>query len=165
MLEDKCKNDALFNDLKPICEGLGLDLVEAKQMTGSGMTRMYVTVCARGRDTNTDDTDAAYNAIYPRQCMLLNSRDLELEVSTPGLQRNIKDIYEFSVFAGRDVRVYDSSVSSWITGNLHGIGADCISLSDAVIEDGAKEVGNIDLSFKNIQKAKLDYKWKGASHE
>ena len=50
--------------------------------------------------------------------MIFADRDMELEVSSPGLQRSFKDIIEFSIFSGKLVRVYSVSASAYIVGTI-----------------------------------------------
>ena len=118
MLKNEASGSALVGEIDSLVSGLGLKTVEATTGTYQGSASMTVILYKSGEEINTDDLTAAYNLIYPRYSILLGDRDLQLEVSSPGLQRNIKDTMEFSVFVGRDVRCYSVSRSAYAIGRI-----------------------------------------------
>ena len=88
-----------------------------------------------------------------------SDRDLQLEVSSPGLQRSFSDVLEFSVFRGRLVRVYSVSRSEYIIGTITDSDDESVVLSSYEAE-GSKEKGErISLQYSDIAKAKLEYRW------
>ena len=88
----------LFRDVSAMMESLGLLVVEVSQDKEKGSTNMRVVLTKEGSDITTDDLEAAYNVLYPMYQVVCENRDLNLEVSSPGLQRNLKDYSEFRVF-------------------------------------------------------------------
>jgi ribosome maturation factor RimP len=96
--------------------------------------------------------------------LTLGDRDLQLEVTTPGLQRTIKDFYEFSLFTGRRVRVYDTSKPAWVSGIIKACDDHALTLDEVYIEDGKEMIATMVVELASIQKAKLDYRWEDNSH-
>ena len=80
--------------------------------------------------------------------MLEDSRDVHLEVSSPGISRNIKTTDEFKIFMGRKVKILSNNVSEWIHGSIESVDNNSVNLS---IENG-----NIKIGFADINKAKLE---------
>ena len=93
-----------------------------------------------------------YSVIYA-------DRDIQLEVSSPGLQRNFKDYMEFSVFTGKSVRVYSVPESSYITGKIESADSSSVTLSEYLVEDMNEKGDRITIPFSDIAKAKLEYRW------
>ena len=118
MLTEDAKNSKLFSDVDELVKALALRTVEAVDSVHQGTHHMRVVVYKEDGEVNTDDLAAVYNIIYPRYSVIFGDRDLELEVSSPGLQRTLKDVIEFSIFKGKLVRVYSTSLSSYIVGKI-----------------------------------------------
>ena len=159
MLTESALSDPLYKEIDSLMSAIGLRTVEAVSSVHQGTRSMRVVVYKEGEEIKTDDLAAAYNLIYPRYSIIYSDRDLQLEVSSPGLQRNFKDTLEFSVFRGRDVRVYSISDSSYITGRIEDSDKSSVTLSDYIVEDRNEKGERITLSFSNIAKAKLEYRW------
>ena len=104
MLKDEASSSQLVKEIESLVSARGLKVVEATTSVHQGSAAMTVVLFREDEEINTDDLAASYNLIYPRYSIILGERDLQLEVSSPGLQRNLKDVMEFSVFRGKDVR-------------------------------------------------------------
>lgn len=146
----------LFLDLASLIEPMGYKLVEASRSEHKGTVSLRM-LCYKGGDgITTEDLEAIYNVVYPRYSVLW-TRDLELEVSSPGINRNIKDIGEFKIFLGKTVRVYAQSKSSYVVGKIEKADDDYLYLSSYLIEDTKEEGEEIRIEYSDISKAKLDY--------
>ena len=91
--------------------------------------------------------------------VLSQDRDLNLEVSSPGIQRTFKDICEFEVFKGKTVRVYSTLYSSYVVGKIEDSDKDGVTLSSYLIEDKKESGEIIRLNYDTISKAKLECIW------
>ena len=146
----------LFLDLASLIEPMGYKLVEASRSEHKGTVSLRM-LCYKGGDgITTEDLEAIYSVVYPRYSVLW-TRDLELEVSSPGINRNIKDIGEFKIFLGKTVRVYAQSKSSYVVGKIEKADDDYLYLSSYLIEDTKEEGEEIRIEYSDISKAKLDY--------
>lgn len=159
MLTDNALTDPLYGEIDGLMSAIGLRTVEAVSSVHQGMRSMRVVVYKEDGEVNTDDLAAAYNLIYPRYSIIYSDRDLQLEVSSPGLQRNFKDYMEFSVFTGKSVRVYSVPESSYITGEIESADSSSVTLSDYLVEDRNEKGDRITIPFSDIAKAKLEYRW------
>ena len=156
MLTTDAFSSMLFLDLASLIEPMGYKLVEASRSEHKGTVSLRM-LCYKGGDgITTEDLEAIYNVVYPRYSVLW-TRDLELEVSSPGINRNIKDIGEFKIFLGKTVRVYDQSKSSYVVGKIEKADDDYLYLSSYLIEDTKEEGEEIRIEYSDISKAKLDY--------
>lgn len=156
MLTTDAFSSMLFLDLASLIEPMGYKLVEASRSEHKGTVSLRM-LCYKGGDgINTEDLEAIYNVVYPRYSVLW-TRDLELEVSSPGINRNIKDIGEFKIFLGKTVRVYTQSKSSYVVGKIEKADDDYLYLSSYLIEDTKEEGEEIRIEYSDISKAKLDY--------
>lgn len=159
MLNRGQENNELFLEIKNLLSLYGLDVVEATRFDQKGKTNLLVVLYKKEGEINTDDLERAYNIIYPRYEVLMGDRDLSLEVSSPGLQRNFKDYYEFKVFKDKNVRLYSTLYSSYITGVISSSDDNSVTLTNYLIEDKKESGDEIILNFDTIAKAKLDCKW------
>lgn len=156
MLTTDAFSSMLFLDLASLIEPMGYKLVEASRSEHKGTVSLRM-LCYKGGDgITTEDLEAIYNVVYPRYSVLW-TRDLELEVSSPGINRNIKDIGEFKIFLGKTVRVYAQSKSSYVVGKIEKADDDNLYLSSYLIEDTKEEGEEISIEYSDISKAKLDY--------
>ena len=146
-------------DLREIVENLGMKLCYARKSRLGSTNQVFVDIMKPEGETGIDECAMVHNTILPRLEMKYGRDDLYVEVSTPGLQRNFRDVYEFSVFTGKRCRVYSSKFSSWITGIIAEAGKDGVSLEDYEVEDLGQTGGSIEIAYEDIQKAKLEYKW------
>ena len=156
MLTTDAFSSMLFLDLASLIEPMGYKLVEASRSEHKGTVSLRM-LCYKGGDgITTEDLEAIYNVVYPRYSVLW-TRDLELEVSSPGINRSIKDIGEFKIFLGKTVRVYAQSKSSYVVGKIEKADDDYLYLSSYLIEDTKEEGEEIRIEYSDISKAKLDY--------
>ncbi len=161
MLTNDLSSKELYKDINSLVGSLGFETVEVLLNEQKDSSSLRVVLYRRDREINTDDLEVAYNVIYPRYSVMLGSRDLTLEVTSPGLQRNFKDFVEFSIFTGKDVRLYSISNSCYVIGKISECGKDSISLTDYLIEDKNLSGEKIAIPFSDIAKAKLEYRWEG----
>jgi ribosome maturation factor RimP len=133
--------------LEEVLEGLKFALVELSVSRHKGSVQIRAVIY-NGSSIGTDDCTKVHRAIMPRLELAFPQQDIYLEVSSPGIDRVIKDGSEFAYYKGRGVRCYRTDISDWTAGIL-----------DAVDEEGivimTKE-GALKLNFNIIAKAKLD---------
>ena len=156
MLTSDAFSSVLFLEISALIEPMGYKLVEVSRSDSKATSTLRV-LCYKGGDgISTEDLEAIYNVIYPRYSVLI-SRDLELEVSSPGINRNIKDTGEFRVFEGKYVRVYSISRSSYVLGYIRKADDSSLTLSSYLVEDTKEKGDEIIIDYDDISKAKLDY--------
>ena len=161
MLTTDANTKELFKDVSSLIESIDLMLVETILNKVGSTNAMRVVLAKKGAEISTEDLEKAYNIVYPRYEVMLGDRDLNLEVTSPGMQRNFKDFLEFEVFTGRDVRIYSTRFSSYVVGKIVSSEGSKVILSDYLIEDKNEKGDSIELDFNEIAKAKLEYRWEG----
>jgi ribosome maturation factor RimP len=109
--------DPVAEALEPIARGLKLSLVESSVSRHRGSTQIRLVVYKEG-DVSLDDCSAFHRAALPRLELLFAGRDLSVEVSSPGIDRLIKDGGEFRHYRGRYIRCYRRDLSDWFSGLL-----------------------------------------------
>jgi len=132
---DPNESDGLvYNSLEPLIRGMGMALIEltvfkskGKGKTGAdtrrspaeatGSVQIRAVVYKNGI-TGIEDCSRVHRAIFPRLELAFPGADLYLEVSSPGIERIIKDGREFKNYIGRGVRCYRTDISDWTAGIL-----------------------------------------------
>ncbi|MFP3043479.1 ribosome assembly cofactor RimP [Treponema primitia] len=144
----------LYKALESVAQGLGMGLVELTLSRHKGSVQLRVVVCkTAGKGANTvvgvDDCSKAHRAMLPCLESAFPGQDLYMELSSPGIDRVIKDGSEFVHYIGRGVRCYRTDISDWTGGILRSTDEKGVVLKG---KDGMTEI-----AYDVIAKAKLDY--------
>lgn len=116
----------LESTLLPLIKGLGLVLVELSVARHRGNVQVKLVLYKNG-GISLDDLSEAQKTLRPRLELEFGREKLSLEISSPGINRNIKSAREYDIFKGRDVRILVGE--NWITGQLDGLDGDCLVLA------------------------------------
>ncbi len=95
-----------------------------------------------------DDCETVYKTIMPKIELTEETEEINLEVTSPGITRNIKNAVEFSIFLDREVKVLLED-EDWIEGTIIGAHPEKLSLR---VEDSIREI-----PIADIRKAKLTF--------
>jgi ribosome maturation factor RimP len=139
--------------MEGILRGLGLELIELtvfrrRGRKGSPGTALVRAVVYKPGVIGLDDCSRAHRAILPRLELAFPDGELQLEVSSPGIDRLIKDGVEFARYRGRRVRCYRTDIAGWSAGIVEA--AD----TGGIVLKGTE--GTMRLDYDIIAKAKLD---------
>ena len=140
-------NAELFESLEPLIGGIGMALIELNVFHGQRGGVQVKSVVMSGKDTGIEDCARAHRLIMPRLELAFPGKDISLEVSSPGINRLIKDSSEFAHYIGRELRCYRTDISDWTTGILRAADGEKIVL----LEEGGETI----LSYETIAKARL----------
>ena len=138
---------ALQETLETILKGLGLKLIQLTVSRHRGSVQVRAVVY-NGMSVGTDDCSRAHRAIMPRLELAFPEQDIYLEVSSPGIDRLIRDGVEFAHYLGRGVRCYRTDISDWSAGILE------VADEKGILLKGKE--GSMRLEYEIIAKAKLD---------
>jgi ribosome maturation factor RimP len=138
-----------YSECAPLVEGLGFYLVELKIIPAKTVTKISAVITAKNPEKNISVEDCAkvHHALQPRLEALLKTEDTAMELTSPGIDRNIKNAAEFSFFIDRMVRVWSRTVNDWLCGKI--ISADKVSLRMET-ENGEQTV-----NYADVAKAKF----------
>ncbi len=141
-----------YKECAVLVEGLGFKLVDLKIVPSKTLTKISAIIASSDPNANISVNDCAkvHRALLPRLEALLGTEETTMELTSPGIEHNIKNAAEFSIFAGRNVRVWDKTVTDWVSGKI--ISADEKSV---ILETDSGE--KKDVSYENIAKAKFIY--------
>ena len=145
-----------YSECNVLVEGLGYILVELK----IGRTHSAVQIRAvisrpqaaqngAAQGIGINDCAKVHRLLMPRLEALLNAQDISMEVTSPGLTRNIKNAAEFALFVGKNVRVWDTDAADWTSGVIESAGTESLELK----ESGTGETKTF--AYEHIAKAKL----------
>lgn len=139
-----------YKECAVLVEGLGYKLVDLKIIPAKTITKISAIVTTVNPDENMGVNDCAkvHRVLLPRLEELLGTEDTTMELTSPGIEHNIKNAAEFSVFKGRNVRVWDKEITDWIGGKI-------ISADDKSVTMEKENGEQITELFENIAKAKF----------
>ena len=138
-----------YRECAPLVEALGYFLVELNILNHKSGVRIYAVIAAKdsAREIGVDDCSKVHHALLPRLEALLGTDDTYMELTSPGMERNIKNAAEFVFFIGREVRVWDKNISDWVGGKITAADDKSVTLEK---DDLAQT-----FYFENIAKAKF----------
>ncbi len=146
-MEQKNRDNSLINEIEPVVEGLGFSLVEfSSHRNRSNLTVNAIIYSKNG--VGLEECSRVYKTILPRIELLEDTRNINLEVSSPGLSRNIKSIEEFGIFVGKRVKILKKDESGWIHGRIISVDNNSVKINE--------DKNAITVSFEDINKAKLE---------
>lgn len=138
-----------YRECAPLVEALGYFLVELNVLNHKSGVRIYAVIAAKdsAREIGVDDCSKVHHALLPRLEALLGTDDTYMELTSPGMERNIKNAAEFVFFIGREVRVWDKNISDWVSGKITAADDKSVTLEKDDLEQT--------FYFENIAKAKF----------
>lgn len=146
-VERSAGEDRLFSVVAPVVEKMGYAIVELiSQRRRSGL--QVHLIIYRPDGIGVQDCEDVYRAVLPRIEVVDDTRDVHLEVSSPGLTRNLKSAAEFALFRSRRVKVLMDNSEQWVTGTI-------LSTDDTGLTIRAEE-GEQRIDFTSIRKARLE---------
>lgn len=146
------KSMKYYEDCAPLVEGLGFKLVDLKIIPAKTLTKISAMIAAADPAQNIGVNDCAkvHRALLPRLEALLGTEETTMELTSPGIEHNIKNAAEFTVFTGRDVRVWDKTVTDWVGGVIESADEKQVTMKTEAGE-------TISVLYENIAKAKFIY--------
>jgi ribosome maturation factor RimP len=138
----------LKTDIEALVLELGFQIVEFHSATVHGRLHLEVVIY-RPEGVSIDDCAAVHKIILPRAELILDDRDVAVQLASPGIDRTLKENREFAVFTGRGVQVLLRGAHDWIGGVIESA-----SDRDVTLRSGQQRQS---IAFADIQKARLDY--------
>jgi ribosome maturation factor RimP len=131
----------------PVVEAMGFRLVELGLHRSRSGSRVHVVV-HREQGVGVDDCAALSRNLKPRLELAAGLGEVGLEVSSPGLERVLKDPVEYEIFRGRGMRLWLRDAADWLDGINQGIADGALDFQSA----GRR----LSIRLEEIVKAKLD---------
>ena len=147
--------DPLYDSLEPVVRGLGFSLADLGCSRHKGSVQIRAVVCGPGA-VGVDDCSRVHRALIPRLELAFPGADLYVEVSSPGIDRLIKDGAEFAYYIGRGVSCYRTDISGWSGGVLESADETHVVLKE--------QDGMVSLPYEIIAKAKLNSEEEGSGN-
>ncbi|MDR1148790.1 MAG: ribosome assembly cofactor RimP [Spirochaetaceae bacterium] len=138
--------DQLFDSVEAVVKGFDMSLVELSVSRHKGGVQVRAIIYKNGT-VGIDDCARVHRAMLPRLELAFSRQELYIEVSSPGIERKIKDGSEFIHYIGRQLTCYRTDISDWTSGILMSAG------DTHIVIKGKNEM--INLPYGVIAKAKL----------
>ena len=144
------KDIKYYKECATLVEGLGYKLVDLKIIPAKTITKISAIITSTDPEVSLGVNDCAkvHRALLPRLEALLGTEDTTMELTSPGIEHNIKNAAEFAIFVGRNVRVWDKTVTDWVSGKI-------VSADEKSVELEKEEGERFTILFENIAKAKF----------
>ncbi len=138
----------MIADLEPVLKAMGISLVEANAAVVKQVYNIRLVIYSEEGVTLKVCEDVN-KVVRPRLDLLTDSRDLSLEITSPGIDRRIKSAREYEVFKGKYVKILTEDSNDWISGVIEDSDGEILTL----------KIGEDKKTFpvSSIRKGKLDY--------
>lgn len=136
----------IYNELLPVIEGLGFSVVELRAKSIRGVMQVHLVIHKSG-GVSVDDCTLVHNTVRPKIEILLDTRDIRLEVASPGINRQLKSDREYEIFTNHRVRILLDEKDEWIEGEIESADENNVVL---ITKSEQKAI-----PLRNIRKAKL----------
>ena len=141
-------HDSVREAVEPVLTGMGLALVEMALGRRKGTTRVSVVIYRQG-GVGVDDCAEVSGMLLPRLETIEGMGVVSLEVSSPGIERTLRDPVEYTIFAGRGVRILAGTETEWQGGIIQRVEGSTLWLKSG---RGIKG-----FAIADIRKARLDH--------
>lgn len=143
-----------YDECEEVASSLGYRLVELKFSKQGSTTHILAVITGTDPSVNigVNDCSKVHRVLLPKIEEILGTEDTYMELTSPGMERNIKNAAEFALFTGRQVRVWDKTVTDWVGGKVLSSDQSSITL-EVKGEDGAVEAKTV--LYADIAKAKF----------
>ena len=143
-MHDSVLESNIKEEIGPVVEGSGFSIVELK--VGRSHKLIRVTIVIYSNDgVGVDDLSTLSRMIKPRLELMEELGDFALVCTSPGIDREIKDRNEYA----RGVKILLNNNSDWLGGTIKDDDEKFLYLQTSQ--------GSMNVDFKSIRKAKLDY--------
>ncbi len=138
----------IIEDLEPVLKAMGIALVEANAAVVKQVCNIRLVIF-REEGISVNDCEEVHKVIRPRLDLIMDDRDMSLEITSPGIDRRIKSSREYEIFKGKYVKILPEESNEWISGRI--VESDGNNL---ILEiENKKET----FSLASVRKGKLDY--------
>ena len=138
----------IIEDLEPVLKTMGISLVEVNAAVVKQVFNIRLVIF-RDEGISVKDCENVHKIIRPRLDLIVDDRDISLEITSPGIDRRIKSSREYGIFKGKFVKILPEDSNDWISGRI--VESDDKTL---VLEVEEKKES---FSLDNVRKGKLDY--------
>ena len=139
-----------YSECAPLVEGLGYHLIELKIVPAKTITKILAVIAPKEPDKNisVNDCSRVHHALLPRLEALLGTDNTSMGLTSPGIDRDVKNDAEFSLFAGRAVRVWSKKISDWIGGKI-------VSADETALTMETEKGESVTVPYAEMAKAKF----------
>jgi len=142
--------EKVMKEVEPVVTGMGFGLVELTVSRQKGATRVGVII-HRPAGVGIEDCAEVSRLLFPRLETIEDLANVSLEVSSPGIERVIKNPREYPFFLGRGIRLLAEGETEWIGGILEKADNGVLALRS--------EGRVMEFPMTSVRKARLDQKW------
>lgn len=136
--------------ISEVVQQIGFSLVEQTVFLRKGTLHVRIIVYREG-GVGSEGCTQVYKNVYPRLEILHESRDISLEVSSPGVNRVLKGEHEFALFQGHRIKVIWGESTDWQRGTIKEA-----DHNQVILEEKGE---TMKIPFSEIKKAQLLFEW------
>lgn len=143
-----------YEEAAKLTEAMGFLLIDIQTLSTRSSFRVSAVVAKKGAFAaiSVEELSEVHKALLLRMEALLKRKDVYMELSSPGIERKIKNAAEFPFYIGKEVKLYDNEAGEWKKGSIVSSTSREVVLS-VVCDSG--ETKEESYEFSRLSKAKL----------
>ncbi len=127
----KLESQKYYKECKKIVSEFSLAIVELNVVPQKIQTKVSIVITHTSNSDGAvgiNDCSKAHRQLLPYFEQVLNSEDIYMEVTSPGMERTLKQAGEFSLFIGRNAKVWHTEISDWVSGKIKSCNEKSVTL-------------------------------------
>jgi len=144
-----------YQIIEPVVNSYGFEIVEINAKNRpDGLYINIVLYSPKGISLN--DCSKVHRTVQGRLEVHTGNRDIFIEVSSPGISRNLKSANEFNVFKGKIVKLLFTDKLEWEYYKIKESDKESVLLEPINKDDPSQNSDEIKVQYPEIRKAKLE---------
>jgi len=145
-----------YNIIVPVVNSYGFDIVEINVKNRAD--GLYINIVIYNPDgVSLNDCSKVHRTIQGRLAVHTGNRDVFIEVSSPGVNRNLKSANEFNVFKGKTVKLLLGNNAEWGYYKIKETDKESVFLEPLKKDNDSLQNSNeVKILYSEIRKAKLE---------
>ena len=145
-----------YQIIAPIVNSYGFEIVELNSKNrADGLYINIVLYSPSGISLN--DCSKVHKAVQRRVEVHTGDRDVYIQVSSPGMNRNLKSANEFHVFKGKTIKIIFGNETEWSFYIIKDADRETVLLEPVKNDSNPHQNGvEVKLNYSEIRKAKLE---------
>ena len=145
-----------YNIILPIVNSFGFEIVEINAKNRENRLNINIVIYSP-KGISLNDCSKVHRTVQRRVEAHTGNRDLHIEVSSPGVNRNLKYANEFTVFKGKNVKLLFGDNQEWSYYIIKDTDKDNVIFETVdKNDDSSQKNEEIRIKYSEIRKAKLE---------
>ncbi len=148
-------NSEYYKIIAQVVNSFGFDIVEINSVNRADGLYIHIVLYSQ-EGISLNDCSKVHRTVQRRIEAHTGNRDVYIEVSSPGIGRNLKSANEFNVFKGKNIKLLFGDKEEWGFYKIKEADNESVILEPIEKDNKSESMDEIKLKYSEIRKAKLE---------